>query len=132
MLDTILEILAHIGTLFELPDQARQRLHSPLVRFSIHRRADWTGLQVEQLLLRFGVRIHGRGFDHDHLHFHVPAHQANWAEYVLNRYRAPLTSTHNPNNQAARERGPIPDWERPLQPNDLLGKICDLLYPGGN
>lgn len=132
MIHTILETLARIGTLFELPGQARQRLHGPLVRFSIHRHADWTGLQAEQLLLKFGIRIHGRNFDKEHLHFHVPAHQANWAEYILHRYNAPLTSTYNPNNQAARGRGPIPDWSQPLQPKGLLSKICDFLYPGGD
>ena len=130
MFDTILEILAHIGQLFELPGYARQRLQGPLVRFSIHRRANWAGLQAEQLLLKFGVRIYNRNFDKDHLYFHVPAHQANWAEYILQRYSAPLTSTYNPNNQAARASGPIPSWRRPLQPDGLLDKICDLLYPG--
>lgn len=132
MLNTILEILAHIGTLFELPGQARQRLQGPLVRLSIYRHGDWTGWEAERLLLNFGIRICGRDFDKDHLYFHVPAHQANWAEYILHRYNAPLTSTYNSNNQAARDGGPIPDWDRPLQPDDLLGIICNLLDPGGN
>lgn len=123
----ILDAFAKFGTVLELPALINQELRHPMRQFAIFRNTPWTGWQVERLLLDFGVKVWGRDFDANHLKFSVPAHQANWAEYVLYRHGAPVATLYNPANINAQGRGPIPSWHRELPPHDLGGWICTLL-----
>lgn len=69
--------------------------------------AGWTGLEVERLLTRHGVRIWGRGFMGGHLYFHVKRRQARWAEYLLWRAGiSVLSRPFDPRNQRYAERRP--------------------------
>ena len=58
----------------------------------VSRRADWSGLEIEQFLRRYGVRVWGRGFSGDHFYFRVKHPQARWVEYLLLRRGMPVTS----------------------------------------
>ncbi|MBN1815343.1 MAG: hypothetical protein JXA14_26160 [Anaerolineae bacterium] len=122
----LLEFLAHIGQLFELPGLVIRSVREPAVRFAFLRGTAWSGWMVEKLLLHYGVRSFGRGFDGGTLWLHVPRHQANWAEYVMRRHGVPLVSAYNPGNAKA-PIVPIPSWGRPLRPRGFLGKVLDLL-----
>jgi len=125
--DELIDLLAQFGVWGEVPGLIRERAHDQLVKIEFDRRGGFSGWEVEKILLRYGVRLCGRGFDHDTLWFHVRKRQANWAEYVLNRYIVPLRTMHNPKNWHAREMGPVPDWGRPLHPRGIDGLILTLL-----
>ncbi len=71
----------------------------------VHRRAGWSGVELEQFLRRYGVRIWGRGFSGDHFCFRVKQRQARWAEYLLLRRGIPVTSVpFDPRNLTSAER----------------------------
>jgi hypothetical protein len=56
------------------------------------RRTDWSGAQIETLLMRHGVRIWGRGFRGNRIFFRVKKRQVRWAEYLLLRAGVIITS----------------------------------------
>lgn len=58
----------------------------------ISRGAGWSGIQVERLLSRHGVKVWDRGLAGDNLYFCVKKRQVKWAEYVMQRAGAPLAS----------------------------------------
>ena len=71
----------------------------------IHRHAGWSGVEVESLLMRHGVRIWGRGFVGEQIYFRVKKRQARWAEYLLLRRGVPVTSgPFDPRNADYAER----------------------------
>lgn len=63
-------------------------------------RGEMSGADIEAMLSRHGVKIGDRGFgrDNQHLSFVTKKSQARWAEYLMRRYGAPLTSTVDPRN----------------------------------
>ncbi len=58
----------------------------------VQRHAGWSGVEVEELLGRHGVRIWGRGFVGERIFFRVKKRQARWAEYLLLRRGVPVTN----------------------------------------
>lgn len=58
----------------------------------VYRDAGWSGVEIEALLMRHGVRIWGRGFVDNQIFFRVKKRQARWAEYLLLRRGIPVTS----------------------------------------
>ncbi|MBI5032337.1 MAG: hypothetical protein HZB51_17545 [Chloroflexi bacterium] len=58
----------------------------------VQRYAGWSGVQIEKLLNRYGIRVWGRGFTQDNYFFRVKERQARWAEYLLMRRGIPVTS----------------------------------------
>jgi len=72
-----------------------------------------SGVETEETLRRYGVRVCGRGFDSRRLYFMVKRRQARWAEYLLLRAGVPLENPlHDPRvaAQAARHAGLPPAW----------------------
>jgi len=53
----------------------------------------WSGIEIERLLYRHGVRVWDRGWSGDDLYFCVKLRQVKWAEYLLLRAGVPVTST---------------------------------------
>ena len=75
-------------------------------RFQIPRACGWSGHQIEQHLLRYGVRVWDRRVDEHCLTFRVKRQQADWAEYLLCRAGVPILGRlFNPRN---RPGGPLP------------------------
>jgi hypothetical protein len=71
----------------------------------VQRHAGWSGVEIEALLMRHGVRIWGRGFVGEQIYFRVKQRQARWAEYLLLRRGVPVTSNpHDPRNAKYAER----------------------------
>ncbi len=71
----------------------------------VQRHAGWSGVEVEALLMRHGVRIWGRGFVGEQIFFRVKKRQARWAEYLLLRRGVPVTSgPFDPRNADYAER----------------------------
>lgn len=67
-------------------------LNGPMHRFTFSTEYGDTGVSVERLLRRYGMRIWGRNMDTDgELSFLVKRSQAVWAEYILCHAGIPLT-----------------------------------------
>lgn len=66
----------------------------------VSRESSWSGLEIERLLRRHGVKVWNRGILADSLYFCVKRRQARWAEYLLLRAGVPVTSAlHDPHNR---------------------------------
>ncbi len=96
-----------IGVAFELIS-AIAGYCAPTITF--RRGAGWSGLEIEKLLRRHGVKIWDRGIADSHtLYFCVKRRQVAWAEYLLERAGAPITSQHDVKaiqyGRVARARG---------------------------
>jgi hypothetical protein len=84
-------------------------------KFMVPRDAGVTGWEVEQLLVRHGVKIWGRGFTSNAMYFSCKGKQANWAEYLIRRKGIPLSCAPvNPrNDEYAKKYSPgsePPGW----------------------
>jgi hypothetical protein len=77
-------------------------------RFYVPRDCGWSGIEMERLLKRHGVKVWDRGFTRECLTFRVKRRQANWAEYLLRRKGIPVLSRpFNPlNEEYARRHAP--------------------------
>ena len=102
-------------------------------RFYVPRDCGWSGIEIERLLRRHGVKVWDRGFTHDALTFRVKCRQANWAEYLLRRRGIPVTSqAFNPLNDRYASRHapgsepPKGDRQRKHR-HDLLDDLIALL-----
>lgn len=108
---------------------ARAR-HGQMHRFTWPQSSDFTGIEVESILQRYGIPCWGRqvslnpGDDYGLL---VKASQAVWAEHLLCKAGVPLSSQLlDPRNAAYAERagGTMPPaWGVPAKPKGLVGPI---------
>ena len=102
-------------------------------RFYVPRNCGWSGIEMERLLERHGVKVWDRGFTRDCLTFRVKRRQANWAEYLLRRRGIPvLSQPFNPlNDEYARRHAPgsePPTGSRQSKPRrGLLDDLISLL-----
>ncbi len=69
-----------------------------------------SGQQIEQLLMRHGIKLWDRGLKDEYtLYFCVKRRQVGWAEYLMERAGLELLSQHDPNARRyganAREKG---------------------------
>ena len=64
--------------------------NAPLIRVS--RESILSGVKIEKLLKRHGVKVWNRGVTGDTLYFRVKLRQVEWAEYLLLRAGVPVTS----------------------------------------
>jgi len=64
--------------------------NAPTIRIS--RMCTWSGLAIEQLLFRHGVRVWDRGVTSQEIFFRVKRRQVKWAEYLLLRAGVPVVS----------------------------------------
>jgi hypothetical protein len=101
--------------------------------FYVPRDCGWSGIEMERLLKRHGVKIWDRGFTRDCLTFCVKRRQANWAEYLLRRRGIPvLSQPYNPlNAEYARRHAPGSEppcgWQRSHPRRGLLDTLISLL-----
>jgi len=78
------------GLISEFLDCLTSR-NAPTIRVS--RYSLWSGIEIERLLYRHGVKVWDRGRSGDDLYFCVKLRQVKWAEYLLLRAGVPVTST---------------------------------------
>ena len=64
--------------------------NAPTIRVS--RYSAWSGIEIERLLSRHGVRVWDRHISGDDVCFSVKRRQVKWAEYLLLRAGVPVTS----------------------------------------
>jgi hypothetical protein len=126
-LDELVDIIAFAGQMGEVPRILAARLQTRLIKLAIYRHAGWSGWEAERYLARYGVHTYGRGFDKTQLYLWLNDQQVNFGEYLLMRMCAPVATIWNPANLHAWGKGWVPDWGRPLPPNDLFGWICHWL-----
>lgn len=101
----------------------------------VPRDCGWSGIEIERLLRRHGVKIWGRGFTPKTLRFYVKRRQANWAEYLLFRRGIPVVSRlFNPANVEYGERhapGSEPPTSgrrrQPQSKGDLIDRLLSWL-----
>jgi hypothetical protein len=98
-------------------------------RFYVPRDCGWSGIEMERLLRRHGVKIWDRDFTHDCLTFRVKRRQANWAEYLLRRRGVPVVSRpFNPrNDEYARRHAPGSEPPTPRQRSRRRQSLLDDL-----
>jgi len=108
--------------------------HGPMHRFSFTRQSDFSGIEVEHLLRKYGIRVWGRVVtDAEDVSFLVKRKQAIWAEYILCRAGVPLTSPLlDPRNAHYQERHaadtmPTPWHERGIGPHSVVDYLIDWL-----
>ncbi|MBI4789028.1 MAG: hypothetical protein HY782_18505 [Chloroflexi bacterium] len=94
----------------------------------VERDSGWSGIEIERLLFRYGVRVWGRGFLDDRLFFRVKKRQARWAEYVLLRCAAPIAGapfdSRNYDYAERHEPGAEPVSRRPRSKSpDLVEQL---------
>jgi hypothetical protein len=122
-MDELVELLARLDGFERLEALLRHLSGEQSWRLCVPRACGWSGMEIEQLLKRHGVRLWDRGFTKEHLTFRVKRRQANWAEYLLWRRGIPVCSRpFNPLNQEyglrhapgseppARRRTNRPSW----------------------
>ncbi len=82
--------------------------NAPTIRVSRH--DGHSGIEIERLLKKFGVRLWDRGATSHELYFCVKRRQVKWAEYVLLRAGIPVTSVlkESRNTEWAMRRAGIP------------------------
>ncbi|MBI5302466.1 MAG: hypothetical protein HY868_10035 [Chloroflexi bacterium] len=87
--------------------------NAPTIR--VARGSHWSGMDIERLLARHGVKVWDRGIAGDDLYFCVKRRQVVWAEYLLLRAGVPVTSPLvDPRNAEYAERYP-PGSEPPAR-----------------
>lgn len=87
--------------------------NAPTVRVS--RDSSWSGLEIERLLRRHGVKVWNRGIMGNELYFCVKRRQARWAEYLLLRAGVPVTSALNDSRNRNYAKGFEPRSEPPAR-----------------
>jgi len=133
MMDELVEFLARLDWFERVDAVVRHLRGEDTWRFLIPRDCGWSGIEMEHLLGRHGVKIWDRGFTDDHLTFRVRHRQANWAEYLLRRRGIPVVSEpFNPlNDEYARRHAPgseLPRGSKRSEPRQsLLDDLISLL-----
>lgn len=125
----LLDAIASANIIFELPRLALHRLHGPLEKQAIARRAGWSGWSAQHELAQKGIHISGFSADKHTLTYYVSARQAGWARYVLHRAQAPVAGQWTDADLRARAKGqtdgPVPAWNPHAAPRGMW--ICKLL-----
>lgn len=109
-------------------------LYGPMHRFSFVRQNEFSGIEVEHLLRKYGIRVWGREVtDAEEISFLVKRKQAIWAEYILCRAGVPLTcQLLDPRNAQYQQRHapktmPTPWDERGIGPISFVDHVVDWL-----
>jgi hypothetical protein len=79
-------------------------LEGPNHTFFVPATSGWSGLEIERLLARYGVRIWGRQIVKGEIMLTVREPQARWAQYLLDRNGVPLVGG---TAYAAAQRSPL-------------------------
>jgi len=109
-------------------------IHGPMHRFSFLRHGGFSGIEAEQTLRQYGIRVWGREVtDAEEIAFLVKAKQARWAEYLLCRAGVPLTcQLLDPRNAQYQQRHapnsmPTPWQTEGIGPHSLVDHLVDWL-----
>ncbi len=87
--------------------------------------SDWKIENIQDLLLRHGIKLWGVGYWNNELYFRVKGRQAHWAQYVLLRAGVPLRYGLLDSSRAVPGYGRSQD---DAPPNDgPLGRLLDLV-----
>jgi hypothetical protein len=105
-------------TLDPLTAGAQDVLEGPNHTFRVPAESGWSGLEIEQMLAAYGVRIWGRQIVSDEIMFTVRIAQAEWAQYLLARHGVPLVDGAGFASSPGALRGPV--WR----------KLVDLIREG--
>ena len=94
-------------------------------RLEWYKSSGWTGVNVERVLRRYGIRVYCRDYGHgrDTLACRVRSRQAAWADYLLRTAGCPLAS--RPLSKPGRVMPRA--WGVPARPVGLAGRIVELL-----
>ena len=101
----------------------------PSTSFTWRAAEGWHGVDVEELLSQYGVYNFCRSYRKNEMYgILVRKSQVRWAEYVLLRAGAPLTSPlRDPSNRNVKP-GPMPtSWGNPVGRVGLAGAVQDRL-----
>jgi hypothetical protein len=90
----------------------------------VSRYSSWSGIEIERLLGRHGVRVWDRGISGDDMIFCVKRRQVEWAEYLLLRAGVPVKSLLNEPRNLEWTEGYVPGSE-PLKRNNQAQSIWD-------
>jgi len=132
-MNELVEFVAHLDWFEQMDTLLRHLCGEHTWRFYVPRNCGWSGIEMERLLERHGVKVWDRGFTRDCLTFRVRRRQANWAEYLLRRRGIPvLSQPFNPlNDEYARRHAPgsePPTGRRRSKPrHGLLDELISLL-----
>jgi hypothetical protein len=98
-----------------------QLFNGPMHRFSFLADAGFSGLEIEKMLRRYGIRVWGRNMDDPAEHsFLVKETQAEWAEYLLCRAGVPLTGQLlDPRNETYRNQHAPGSMPKPWTANGI-------------
>jgi hypothetical protein len=154
-MNTLAEMIARLDLLERLDALARRLSGQRGWRIWVPRDCGWSGLEMEQLLDRYGVPVWDRGFTREHFVFRVKLRQANWAEYLLLRRGIPVVGQlfnplnaeygrrHAPGSEPSQGKQPPRFHHRLLEDllsplllvcqycTELLAKVADQLDPDG-
>ena len=84
--------------------------NAPLMRVSHYNvTTSWSGIKIERLLKRHGIRIWDRGVSDDDLYFRVERRQQRWSEYILLRAGVPVSEVRDSRNIKWCEKFPPGD-----------------------
>jgi len=128
-MNEIVELLARLDWFERLDAFLRQLSGQDSWQFYVPRDCGWSGIEMERLLKRHGVKIWDRDFTRDCLTFRVKRRQANWAEYLLRRRGIPVVSQpFNPlNDEYARRHAPGSEPPTRRQQRKIGGLLDDLI-----
>lgn len=103
--------------------------NGPMHRFSFSNQTGHSGVSVEKLLRKYGVRIWGRRLEGDReLSFLVKVKQAEWAEYVMCSAGVPLTTPLlNENHLGVAGKMPTPWTEGGIGAHTYVDHMVELL-----
>jgi hypothetical protein len=117
-----------------LDGQLGRLLNGPMYRFTFRADGGFSGLEVEKMLRRYGVRVWGREMDDpEERALLVKQSQAVWAEYLLCRAGVPLTcQLLDPRNDTYRHQHnqgtmPVPWTQNGIGANSFVDHIVDWI-----
>lgn len=111
-----------------------QLMNGPMHRFTFSSAGDFSGVEVEMLLRRYGIRVWGREMNvPGELALLVKRRQAVWAEYILCRAGVPLTCPLLDARNAAYRQHHAPNtmptpWDKQgIGPHTIIDHLVDWL-----
>lgn len=109
-----------------------------LHRIAIAGQSGFTGVDIERILLRYGIRVWGREPSPDgDFACLVRSRQAGWAQYLLARARVPVINMDDPDaydRYKAMHGGtmPAPGSKHGTRKRTFVTSVVDALQAGGN
>ncbi len=129
-----MDIFAQMDLLNPLDGQFGRLFNGPMHRFTFRADGGFSGLEVEKMLRRYGIRVWGREMaDSEERALLVKQSQAVWAEYLLCRAGVPLTcQLLDPRNDTYRyhhsqDTMPVPWTQHGVGAHSFVDHIVDWI-----